>query len=105
MFIKEYISTLKIVCIFSNLFDSEHVGSPIINQLTGVANWKKVVLIFLHLKWIGLAVIGKNHSKRLLLFNVAFLMKCKYWYIFYLQMTSKYFTTQIICKQEIYNWS
>ena len=37
MFIKEYISTLKIVCIFSNLFDSEHVGSPIINQLTGVA--------------------------------------------------------------------
>ena len=40
--------------------------------------WKKVVLIFLHQKWLGLAVMGKYHSKRLMLFNLAFLTKCKY---------------------------
>ena len=40
--------------------------------------WKKVVPIFLHQKWIGLAVIDKYHSELLMLFNLAFLMKCKY---------------------------
>ena len=40
--------------------------------------WKKVVPIFLHQKWIGLAVMGKYHSELLMLFNLAFLMKCKY---------------------------
>ena len=39
---------------------------------------KKVVLIFLHQKGLGLVVIGKYHPKLLMLFNLAFLMKCKY---------------------------
>ena len=39
---------------------------------------EKVVLISLHQKWIGLAVMGKYHSIPLMLFNLAFLMKCKY---------------------------
>ena len=38
----------------------------------------KVVLISLHQKWLGLAVMGKYHSILLMLFNLAFLMKCKY---------------------------
>ena len=40
--------------------------------------WKKIVLIFLHQKWLGHAVMGKYHSELLMLFNLAFLMKCKY---------------------------
>ena len=39
--------------------------------------WKKVVIIFLHQKWLGLAFMDKYHSKLLMLFNLAFLMKCK----------------------------
>ena len=38
--------------------------------------WEKVVSIFLHQKWLGLAVMGKYHSELLMLFNLAFLMKC-----------------------------
>ena len=40
--------------------------------------WKKVVLIFVHQKWLGLADMGNYHSELLMLFNLAFLMKCKY---------------------------
>ena len=46
-------------------------------------NWysmEKIVLIFLHQRWLGLAVMGKYHSELLMLFNLAFLMKCKYLY-------------------------
>ena len=53
MLIKVYISCLKRFRIFSNLFDSQRVGTPIKNRLTGVAvivAVEKVVLIFLHLK-------------------------------------------------------
>ena len=60
MLIKVYISCLKRFRIFSNLFDSQRVGTPIKNRLTGVAvivAVEKVVLIFLHLKWLDLAVI------------------------------------------------
>ena len=39
---------------------------------------EKVVLISLHQKRLGLAVMGKYHSILLMLFNLAFLMKCKY---------------------------
>ena len=39
---------------------------------------EKVVLKSLHQKWLGLAVMGKYHSILLMLFNLAFLMKCKY---------------------------
>ena len=39
---------------------------------------KKRILISLHIRWLGLAVMGKYHSKLLMLFNVAFLMKCKH---------------------------
>ena len=37
MLIKVYINALKRFCIFSNLFDSQRVGTPIINEWTGVA--------------------------------------------------------------------
>ena len=51
--------------------------TPIINEWTGIA-----VLCchgkILHQKWLGLAVMGKYHSELLMLFNLAFLMKCKY---------------------------
>ena len=40
--------------------------------------WKKMVLTFLP-QWFGLAAMGKNHSKIRMLFNLAFLMKCKYY--------------------------
>ena len=43
--------------------------------------WEKVVLIFLHEKLIGLAFMGKYYSIFLMLFNLAFLMKCKYYII------------------------
>ena len=39
---------------------------------------EKVGLIFLHLKWLCLAVIGRYHLKLLMLFNLGFQMKCKY---------------------------
>ena len=39
---------------------------------------EKVILIVLHQKWLGLAVMGKYYSKLLMLFNLAFLIKCKY---------------------------
>ena len=37
MLIKAYITALKRFCIFSNLFDSQRVGTPLINEWTGVA--------------------------------------------------------------------
>ena len=40
--------------------------------------WKKVVLIFLHQNWLGLAVMGKYHTELRMFLNLAFLMKCKY---------------------------
>ena len=44
--------------------------------------WEKKVLIFLHQKLLGLAVMGKYHSKLPMLLNLAFLMKCKYIVLF-----------------------
>ena len=74
MLIKVYITALKRFRIFSKIFDSQRVGIPIINERNwcscAMLPWKKVVL--------GLAVMGKYHSKLLMLFNLAFLMKCKY---------------------------
>ena len=53
-----------------------------INEWTGMAmpccHGKKVVLIFLRQKWLGLSVMGKYHLELLMLFNLAFLMKYKY---------------------------
>ena len=42
---------------------------------------EKVVLISLHQKWLGIAVMGKYHSILLMLFNLAFLMRCKYYWL------------------------
>ena len=39
---------------------------------------EKVVLVFLYLKWLGLAVMVEYHSKLLMLSNLAFQMKFKY---------------------------
>ena len=49
------ISALNTFRIFSNLFDSYCVGTTIPNEWTAVAVLIKVVLIFLHLKWLDLA--------------------------------------------------
>ena len=82
MLIKVYITVLKRFRIFSNLFNSQRVGTPIIIEWTGIAvqcSTEKIVLIFLHQRWLGLAVMGKYHSELLMLLNLAFLMKCKYY--------------------------
>ena len=72
-----YITALKRFRIVSNLFDSQRVGTPIINEWTGVAvlccHGKKYFL-YSYIK----SVMGKYHSKFLMLFNLAYLMKCKY---------------------------
>ena len=81
MLIKVYITLWKDFVSFSNLLDSQSVGTPIMNEWTGevlCCHGKKVVLIFLHQKWLSFAVMGKHHSKLLMLFNLAFLIKCKY---------------------------
>ena len=56
-------------------------------------NWYstgKIVLIFLHQRWLGLAVMGNYHSELLMLSNLAFLMKCKY-HIINLKTSCLYF--------------
>ena len=76
-----YITALKRFRIFSILFDSQRVGTPIIKEWTGVAVpccHGKSSSYILHQKWLGLAVMGKYHSIPLMLFNLAFLMKCNY---------------------------
>ena len=83
MLTKVYITAMKRFCIFSNLLNSQRVGTPIINEWTGLlamlcCHGKKEVLIFLRQKWLGLAVMGKYHSELLMLFDLTFLMKCKY---------------------------
>ena len=43
---------------------------------SAILPWKKY---FLYQRWLGLAVMGKYHSKLLMLFNPVFQMKCKYY--------------------------
>ena len=86
MLIKAYITALKRFCIFSNLLIRRYTHYKWVNWCScAMLPWKKVVLIFLHQKWLGLAVMGKYHSKHLMLLNLAFLMKCKYTGTIYLK--------------------
>ena len=82
-----YITALKRFRIFSNSLDSERVGTIHYRWVNwcscAMSPWKNVVLIFLHQKWFGLAVMGKYHSKLLMMFNLAFWMKCRYIKIHY----------------------
>ena len=61
--------------IFSKLFDSQHVGTPSINEWT-VLPWKK---LFLHVySYIFGDWVFSFMGKPLMLFDLAFQMKCKY---------------------------
>ena len=79
MLIKVYIIALRRFPIFS--FNSQRVGTPIINERTGISvlcyHGKRSSYIPTS-KVIGLAVMGKYISERLMLINLAFLMACKY---------------------------
>ena len=57
------------------------VGTPIINELTGIqcyVDMDKEVLVFPPLKWLCLAGKGTGHLKRLMNINLAIQMKSKY---------------------------
>ena len=82
MLIKVYITALRRFRIFSNLFKfstRRYNHYKWVNWYSGAKlPWKKVVIIFLQQKWLGLAVMGKYHSELLMLFKIAFLRKFKY---------------------------
>ena len=67
MLIKVYIIALKRFHIFSNYTILIRVGTTIINEWTGIIVLK-VVLIFLHQKWLGLTVMSKYHSELLMIY-------------------------------------
>ena len=82
MLIKVYMSALKKISYFLKFIRfsmRRYTHYKCVNWcICAMLPWKKVVLLLLHQKWLGLAVKGKYHSKVLMLFNLAFLMKCKY---------------------------
>ena len=81
MKLSKCLTALKRFRIFSNLFDSQRVGTPILNEWTGVAvlccHGKDSSYISTS-KVIRSCRYRKYRSKLLMLFNLAFLMICKY---------------------------
>ena len=87
--VHNYSENISYLFKFNRFSARRYIHYKWVNCSCAMLPWKKVVLVLLHQKWSILAVMGKYHSKLVMLFNPAFPIKCRYIYLLIFEVSSE----------------